>query len=120
MGIKISDELQEALDNPPFVIVGAAATLAFVILLLFLTAWDGSHASLWCRTFSERRSPSQYTAHSAQSRNSRVSQISRLSQPVTKFRRGILRSYFASIKSELDFFALCLRYQFFYPYSLIF
>jgi len=83
--IKISDELQEALDNPPFVIVGAAASLAFVILLLFLTAWDGSHASLWCRTFSERRSPSQYTAHSAQSRNSRVSQISRLSQPVSAY-----------------------------------
>jgi len=37
----------------------------------------------------------------------------RICMKVTKFRRGILRSYFASIKSELDFFALCLRYQFF-------
>lgn len=68
-----SEELQEAIDNPPFVAVGVCASIAFFALTCFIANWDGRHASLWhCFSHCESRRSNQTDASSHQSRVSRA------------------------------------------------
>lgn len=74
----LSPELQEAIDNPPLVLVGFCAAVATIALISFITMWDGQHASLWGQSFRpkfRRDSRLSETTHrtTASSRQSRAS-----------------------------------------------